>query len=272
MTVTLRQMQATPQRLDCRGLLPSALEKMNEREIGGISLRSGNRLTPLGELFNVTCDTEDAGTLVVHPIDDRLDFLGTGLHAGQIIVEGDAGDYAGREMKDGNLTVRGNVGDLAGSGLQGGTLLIHGNAGRQVGAPTAGKRQGQRGGVIRVRGDVGERAGERMRRGIIIVEGNAGAFLGYRMIAGTIFVAGQAGERAGYGMHRGTLLLQRAPETICPTLRPNGRHDLAFLRLLLDELHHLSGEAILNRDDVPEVERYVGDIANDGRGEILILC
>ena len=271
MTVTLRQTQTTPQRLDCRGLLPSALGEMNEHEIGRMSLRSGNRLTPLGELFDVSSDSEDAGTLVVQPIDDRLDFLGAGLHAGRIIVEGNAGDYAGRGMTDGILTIRGNVGDLAGSGLRGGTLMIHGNAGRQVGAPTAGERQGQRGGVIHVRGDVGDRAGERMRRGIVMVEGNAGALLGYRMIAGTIFVGGRTGERAGYGMHRGTLLLQRAPEAICPTLRPNGRHSLTFLHLLLNELHNLSGEAIAAPDTLPQVERYVGDVASDGRGELLVL-
>lgn len=55
-------------------------------------------------------------------------------------------------------------------------------------------------------------------------------------------------------------------------MRSNGRHRFAFLRPLLDDLRCLSDNATTSVTDDSQVERYLGDLAFTGRGEILILC
>ena len=272
MTITLRQVQAPTQRLDLRGLLPTVLAGMPIDDVRRWVLRAGNRRIPLGQLFDVSVDPEtDSQALVIHSLNGRIDFVGGAMDQGSITIHGDVGDCAGDAMRGGRLTVYGNAGDLTGRGLHGGHLEVHGDTGDRVGGPADGERQGQRGGVIRIRGNAGERAAERMRRGMLIIEGDTGALTGYRMIAGTVFVGGQVGERAGYGMHRGTLLLRRRPQQVCPTLRANGRHRLPFLALLLGDLQRIIGSAAVPDDEPPEVERYLGAVAVDGRGELLIL-
>lgn len=271
MSVTLRQNQATTQHLDLRGILPQRLHAMTEDEIRCLPLQLGNRRIPLAETFSVEREAENDDLLTLIPLGNRMDFVGAGLRDGQIIVRGDAGDYAGRAMLGGSLTIQGNAGDFAGSGLSGGSLTVHGSAGDRVGAPAAGERRGQQGGFIHIRGGAGSRAGERQRRGILLIEGDAGDLLGHRMIAGTAYVGGHVGEMAGYGMRRGSLLLRQTPENLCETIRYNGRHRLPFLRLLLDDLQRLSNGAVEDAGGTPDVQRYLGDLACDGRGEILVL-
>jgi len=271
MTITLRQIQSRNQRLDCRGLLPARLARMDTEEIQRLPIRAGNRRTPLLELFEIDQDDDGACTLHIKTLDGRLDFLGAGLDEGRLLVTGDAGDFAGRGMQGGEMTVQGSCADMAGSGLSGGVLTITGDAGSGIGAPGAGERQGQRGGIIHVRGNAGERAGERMRRGTLIIEGDAGRLLGYRMIAGTVFAGGRVAERAGYGMLRGTLLLRREPHSISPTLRANGRQTLAFLRLLIDDLQKAAGGGLDLPTELASVTRFLGDAAANGRGELLII-
>lgn len=271
MSVTLRQIKATIQRLDLRELLPRELHARDTADIGRQSLALGKHRVPLAELFDIERKDEDDDTLVLIPLDDRTDFVGHGLSEGRIIVRGDTGDYAGRAMSGGSLTIEGDARDFAGSGLGGGRLIINGNAGDRVGAPGAGERHGQHGGFIHIRGNAGARAGERQRRGVLLIEGNTGDLLGYRMIAGTIYAGGDVGELAGYGMRRGSLFLRQTPEHLCSTIRYNGRHLLTFVRLQLNELHRLSNGAVANTGEHLEVERYLGDLANDGRGEILVL-
>ena len=148
--------------------------------------------------------------------------------------------------------------------------VITGDAGDYLTAPPAGERIGLHGGWVQVKGRAGKRAGECMRRGTLVLEGDAGPYLGCRMIAGTLFAGGLVGGRAGHGMRRGTMLLRRIPEGLPSTFNYNGRHRLGFLALLLGDLaQQLEGTHAVP-DKVIAVDRYVGDLACDGRGEILI--
>lgn len=272
MSLTLRQTQATAQRLDLSGLLPETLAGMSEAETRGLPMHLGNRRLPLGELFELETGDGPDDELLLIPLDTKLDYVGAGMRRGSIRVEGSAGDHAGSAMSGGLLIIEGDCGDFAGSALRGGHLQIHGNAGVRVGAPPAGERQGQRGGVIHVRGRVGERAGECQRRGLLLIEGDAGALLGHRMIAGSIYAGGRVGELTGHGMRRGSVLLRHRPPGLPSTLIYNGRQRLAFLPMLLTQLRRLAGDDALPASSTDmEVERHLGDLACDGRGEILIL-
>jgi formylmethanofuran dehydrogenase subunit C len=198
---------------------------------------------------------------------ERLDNIGEGLAPGSIEVEGRVGKAAGRNMSGGRLTIAGDAGPFAGSGMSGGHLVISGNAGDFLAAPFPGEMQGLRGGLIVVRGRAGERAGDRMRRGIIVVEKGAGDYAGGRMIAGTLIVLGPTGRLPGYLMRRGSLFLAEEP-SLSPTFLPCGAFPFGFTRLFADHLKAESRAAArLLRGSF---ERYAGDMAVLGKGEILI--
>jgi formylmethanofuran dehydrogenase subunit C len=88
------------------------------------------------------------------------------------------------------------------------------------------------------------------------------------MLAATIGVLGKVGDYVGYGMRRGTLLLTEQPR-LHATIQDCGSHTLPFLSLMFKSFAHLPSKfAAINKN---RVQRYAGDIANDGKGEILIL-
>lgn len=268
MSVTLRQTRSPDQRIDLQGLLPGRLADLSEADIGRLPWSVGNRRYPLGELFSIEVNGGDTDRLVLVPLDGRIDRVGAGLDSGSLVVEGDAGDLVGAGMTGGSIRVTGSIGAYGGSAMRGGEVLIEGDSGDHLGGPTGGRRLGQQGGLLRVRGKVGACAGERMRRGLLLIEGDSGERLGHRMIAGTLYCGGSTGELAGYAMRRGTLLLRAEPASFPCTFADNGRQALPFLPLLFRELRRL----LLTDDSLQTpVRRFVGDLACDGRGEILVL-
>jgi formylmethanofuran dehydrogenase subunit C len=90
------------------------------------------------------------------------------------------------------------------------------------------------------------------------------------MIAGTLYVGGVAGAMTGHAMQRGTLVLRHSPRGLPDTLVDNGRWQLGFLPLLWDELQRHSEGRIGPLPADGRVHRYLGDLASDGRGEVLI--
>ncbi len=150
--------------------------------------------------------------------------------------------YIGHEMSYGSITIETSCGDFLGANMRGGSIICHGNA--------------------------ADRVGDQMRRGMILIDGNAGDYCGSRMLAGTIGVHGQVGNYAGFGMKRGTILLTK-PTHLHTTLQDCGAHDLPFLKLLFSAIKPLKSKfSALNST---RVQRYAGDIACNGTGEILVL-
>lgn len=126
-------------------------------------------------------------------------------------------------------------------------------------------------GSIICQGDVGDRVGDQMRRGLILIDGDAGEYCGSRMIAGTIGVYGGVGKYAGFGMKRGTILLTQNPTlnaTFHATIQDCGVHTLPFLALLLKSFKAFSTK--FNKIKTQRVQRFAGDLACDGNGEILV--
>jgi formylmethanofuran dehydrogenase subunit C len=264
LTFTLKT--APAQRMDLSPLTPDLLAGKQLTEIAQIELHSGNRKLRVNEVFQIGGD--DTSDVVISGANGKLDYIGSHMKTGRITVQGNAGDYLGFEMAGGELIVQGHVEAFAASGMTNGFIHIHGNAGDFLGGAIAGNKHGMKGGVVIVSGDAGDRVGDQMRRGMLLIEGNAGDYCGTRMIAGTIGVLGSVGKYAGYGMRRGTLLLTQTPE-LHPTIVDCGSHTLPFLSLMFKSLTKLPSKfANLSKN---RVQRFAGDIANEGKGEILVL-
>jgi formylmethanofuran dehydrogenase subunit C len=203
---------------------------------------------PLGEVCEIT-GTPD-GTIRFTGDLSRVTRLGAGLTEGAVLVDG-------------------GVGDEVGLGMAGGSIEVRGNAGARAGGAAPEARRGMTGGELVVHGSAGESAGALMRRGLMAVGGHVGHHAGAGMIAGTVIAFGDVGAAAGLWSKRGSIVAL-AEVTIPSTYRYACTYQPIHLRLTLTRVrsryglpvgeHHLSGE----------YRRYSGDLADLGKGEILV--
>jgi formylmethanofuran dehydrogenase subunit C len=267
MSLTLRYFGQTSVPVEIEGVTPDRLREKSLAEIERLEIFHGNRKLPLAELFAVSGD----------PADGRMDFegnlagvhfIGYGMSAGVIHVDGNAGRHLGGEMTGGEIVVLGSASDWVGGEMHGGTIHVSGSAGHLVGAAYRGSKRGMTDGTIMIGGDVGGEIGAAMRRGIIAVGGSCGDAAGFNMIAGTILVFGTSGIRIGAGMRRGTIgLLGPDPPTMLPTFRKAGCFRPLFLQLLLRELARL-GFRLGEPPIVTDLLLYHGDLLAVGKGEV----
>lgn len=263
LTFTLKAKPA--QRIDMSPLTPDKLAGKTVAEIAAIELQCGKRKPGVATLFDISGD--DTADIVIQNSCGKLDYIGSGMKEGRITVHGGAGSWLGFQMKHGKIILNGDADAFAACELAGGTLLVNGNVGDFLASAQPGIRKGMKGGLVIVFGNAGDRAGDQMRRGIVLIEGNAGAYCASRMLAGTIGVMGSVGDYVGFGMRRGTLLLFSTPK-LHPTIQDCGAHTLPFLSLMFKSLKRLPTKfADINQN---RVRRYAGDLANDGKGEILV--
>jgi formylmethanofuran dehydrogenase subunit C len=255
------------QRVDMSPLVCQKLEHLEPIEIGAIKLHCGKRKLRVDELFTIS--GFDAKHIQIKNSFSKLDYIGKDLDGGVIHVEGDVGAYCGMGMKSGLIKILGDAGIYAGCEMKKGHLEIAGNAGDFLGGALAGNKMGMKGGLILVRGNAGDRVGDHLRRGTILIEGSVGDYCGSRMIAGTIAVMGFTGKFLGHSMRRGTLLLWNAPK-LSASFNDCGSHTLAFLPMLFNSFKELNSFFALQENMFNRVQRYAGDMAEIGRGEILV--
>lgn len=256
------------QRIDCSPLTPDKLAGKTPEDIAGIELVSGRQRLPAGALFDISGD--DVSQIRFDNAHSKLDHIGHAMQSGEITINGNAGAYLGQFMENGLITVNGNTDIYTACEMQGGQIKINGNAGDFVGGARSGYKNGMNGGTVIITGNSGERTGDHMRRGLILIEGDAGDYCASRMIAGTIAVLGQVGRHLGYGMKRGTLLLDNPPQHgISANFNDCGPHTLAFLPLMIKAFQHFDTR-FASLEPYSRVQRYAGDIAGIGMGEILV--
>jgi len=261
---------APPLRLDLRGVTPAALAGLSIEQIEKLPLVHGNQMLALAEFFSVAALAAGDGMPELQLEGDlsRVDRIGWQLAGGRIVVAGPVGDYAGACMSGGELHVRGHAGLLAGCEMSGGLLQIDGDAGDHAASTLPGSMDGMRGGTLIVRGRAGDRFADRMRRGSALVFGDVGDFLASRLVAGTIAIGGRAGAHVGYGMRRGSIVFAGAapdlPATFVPAL---GGTPVAWQLIARDLARHGGPFAGLA---ARRAVRHLGDLAADGRGELLL--
>jgi formylmethanofuran dehydrogenase subunit C len=260
---TLRAKQTPTLRVDLRGATPAALAQHGDPE--RFEVGHGRALVPLAEFFHVEPRGDD---LLVFDADlARFDHVGAGMDGGTLIVEGSAGDHVGAAMRGGELRLRGSAGALAGCEMSGGTLLVGGNVGDFAAGALPGSMDGMRGGTLVVRGNAGARLGDRMRRGSVVVFGDVGDFAASRMVAGTIALAGRCGVHVGYGMRRGSVVFAGPAPELAPTfVAAIGGAEVFWQLLARDLARHGGAFASLPSR---RIERWLGDLAADGKGELI---
>lgn len=260
-------LKAQPQqRIDCSALTPDRLAGKAVSDIAALLLDSGRHKLRVDSLFDISGD--DSSDIVINHSCNKLDYLGNGMQSGRITIHGDAGSYLGLQMRKGEIRLHGNADAYVAAEMAGGMLHVHGNVGDFLASAIVGNRKGMKGGIVIVGGNAGERAGDQMRRGLLLIEGNVGSYCASRMLAGTIGIMGSAGDYLGYGMRRGTILVRKTPK-LHSTMQDCGMHTLPFLNLMFKSFADLPSSFASTRQN--RVQRYAGDLANDGKGEILVL-
>lgn len=253
-------------RVDLTGIAPAALAGLSQAEVERLRIPFGASIALLADVFDVAREEGDALRVSGDP---RLDFVGAGLAAGEIVVDGPVGACAASRMTGGRLLIGGDAGDGLAAGLAGGTVHVAGSAGGGVGGALSGERQGMTGGIVQIAGSAGARLGARLRGGLVMVGGDAGPQAADGLIAGTLAVAGALGPGAGRGMKRGTLLLARTPAALAPGFVDTGPQDFIMLALLARRVPQLA--ALFGRVLPQRAARLVGDRLAGGEGEVLVL-
>src|SRR5207245_1275976 len=124
------------------------------------------------------------------------------------------------------------------------------------------------GGERLVEGHAGADAGARMRRRLVVVTGNAGQGTGRGMIAGTAVVFGETGSDAGRWTKRGSIVAC-GPVARPATFRYACTYRPPHVRLLLLYLRERRGLDVADRWITGRYDRYSGDLAELGKGELL---
>ncbi len=266
LTFTLKEIPR--QRIDMSPLTPDKLTGRSRKEIELITLQIGTRKIPAAEIFRIKGD--DAANIIFAAACDKLDHIGAAMTGGRILIDGDAGAYLAFQLSGGEIILSGNAGAYAASEMKKGLVEIKGNTGDYLAAALPGDQRGMSGGTVIVRGNAGDRVGDHMRRGAVLIEGNVGDYCAARMTAGTIAVLGQVGILPGYAMKRGTLLLRKMPEKLPVTFNDCGEHLFGFLPMLTKSWESHGGKFTRLPKAKSPMQRYMGDLANNGKGEILI--
>ena len=255
--------------LDVSPLIPDRLSNLENTQIKRIKLRYGKQQVTVDQMFSLTGN--DTNNIKIFGSCDRLICVGHGMSHGNIDVKGDVGDFAGLYMKGGHIRIEGNAGAWVGNSMSNGHIDIKGDVGDYLGAGLPGDPYGMSDGLIYVSGNAGNRVGDRLRRGFIIIHGKAGDYCGSRMVAGTIIVLDKAGKYPGFGMKRGTIIMAKKPRHIAASFKSCGNLKVQFLRLLFKQLAAKGNQFSFFEKYGPEAHRFAGDLASNGKGEILIL-
>jgi len=160
--------KAVSRSVDCRTLLPQALQGKTVAEITAMKLAAN---LSVADVFEVSVDTlSEAPAVTFKNTTPAHQYIGFGMTSGQINVTGDAGDFLGAQLQNGVLICKGNVGARAGDRMRRGMLLIEGNA--------------------------GDYCASDMMAGTLGVLGTTGAYLGYGMKRGTLLLANTPATQA----------------------------------------------------------------------------
>jgi formylmethanofuran dehydrogenase subunit C len=263
-TLTLKEAPSVP--LEAEMISPDAFAATTLDGIRALPVYLGKRQRRVDDFFTV--EGEPGEDVEIRGDAGRIKWLGRGMTRGTLRILGNAGMHLGSAMKGGTIDVSGDAGDWLGAEMSGGLIRVHGNAGGQVGAAYRGALSGMRDGTIVIDGTAGLEVGMRMKRGTIVVGGPARDFAGLQMKGGTLVLLQGAELRTGAWMNRGTIVSLK-PIPLLPTFAYATDYNPVFMRLYAKRLSAL-GCTLPFDDREGTYQRYTGDAAVPGKGEILI--
>ncbi len=246
---------------------PDVFAARPAKELGKLEVLWGNKLKPLSELFEID-PSGKLDEIVIEGDVSAVKHIGARMTTGLITIHGNVGMHLGREMDGGRIIVHGDVGDWLGAEMKDGTIQVTGNAGHLAGAGYRGSKSGMAGGTIIIEGNAGDEVGELMCGGTIAVAGDLGTFAGTLMTGGTIVCLGALGGRAGGAMEGGTIIALTTPRLL-PTFITQGADRPAHVGELLQQLKG-NGFPLAEEHIGALFDRYEGDIAGKGKGEVLV--
>jgi formylmethanofuran dehydrogenase subunit C len=264
-TLTLKEPIAVVP-LEAEVLAPDVLATLGNDAIRALPVLLGKRQCRLDDFFAVEGEASD--DLHIRGELTKVKWIGRGMTRGSITVIGNVGMHLGSQMKGGRIEVFGNAGDWIGAEMSGGFIHIHGNAGGQAGAAYRGSMTGMKEGTILIEGSAGLEVGMRMKRGIIAVRGLVRDFAGLQMKGGTIVLMSGAEIRTGAWMIRGTIISLK-PVPLLPTFASACAYNPVFVRLYAKHLEPLGFSVPCDARE-GAYQRYTGDAAVPGKGEILV--
>ena len=264
--ITLILKEPPPVPLEAEMLCPDVVASLTNDAIRALPIYLGKRQRRVDDFFDV--DGAASDEIEIRGDAAKVKWIGRGMTRGRITVSGNVGMHLGAYMKGGTIEVSGNAADWVGGEMSGGLIRIRGNAGGQVGAAYRGSISGMTDGTIVVDGTAGLEVGMRMKRGIIAIGGLVRDFAGLQMKGGTLVIRKGAELRTGAWMSRGTII-SLTPVQLLPTFSYASSYNPTFLRLYARHLATL-GFPIPYEEQDGAYERYTGDAAVPGKGEILI--
>ena len=237
---------------------PDAFAGKTLEEIAKLKLWEGNKERNLDELFRIEGESaakpEEVTIQILGDV-HKVRRIGSGMTAGEIAIQGDAGVHLGEEMKGGKITVAGNSDSWTGGMMKNGFIEIKGNTGDYVGSAYRGSVKGMRGGTIIIYGNAGNELGCFMRQGLIKVYGNVGQFIGMHMKDGTIFIGGNSEGRDGAEMTGGKIVVRGQVPSVLPTFT----------------IDSVKTKIKINGDEVTgPFYLFTGDLTENGTGKLFI--
>ena len=263
-TLTLKEQPSVP--LEAESFSPDIIAGLPPEAVAALPVYLGKRQVHVDDFFKV--EGAPGEDLEIRGDAAKVKWIGRGMSRGRILIQGNAGMHLGSGMKGGTIEVSGNASDWVGAEMSNGLIRIRGNAGGQVGAAYRGSMKGMKGGIILIDDGAGLEVSMRMRRGIIAIRGPVRDFAGLQMKGGTLFLLGGAEIRTGAWMIRGTIV-SLVPLQLLPTFSFAANYSPTFLRLYARRLQAL-GITIPFDMHSGSYQRYSGDAAVPGKGEILV--
>lgn len=249
-TITIRPLRPFEISAEAENISPDKFAPLTLSQIRSLDAWHGNRKRKMADLFRVEGDegASKPEEILIRLEGDfsRVKRVGEGMSAGTVEVMGSVGMHAGNGMKGGLLKVEGNADDWLGREMRGGKITVSGSAGNYAGAGYRGEKCGMRGGEIEIGGNAGVYLGEHMCGGTIRVDGNAGDFSGAVNQGGTIFIGGTT-YLPGAEMTKGTITIE-GQAAVLPSYQKM-------------EVVSMDGK---------EYQKYIGDLVENGKGELFV--
>jgi formylmethanofuran dehydrogenase subunit C len=236
--------------IEAETIIPQNFLRKND-----ITVYEGNKERKLEELFYVTTEgpavSPDQVEVILSGDTGVIKRVGEYMNAGRIVVEGDIGMHCGNFMSGGEIVIKGNADAWLGREMRGGRILCEGNAGHYCAAGYRGEKRGMRGGHVEILGNAGEFAAEYLSGGEVRIHGSCGDLPGVEMRGGTLLIGGDCSRPCG-NMTAGTCMVFGTAHQFLPTFRYDGMEEITY------------------RGDRFKLNVYRGDVANRGKGRLLV--
>ena len=218
-----------------------------------LTVYEGNKERALSELFWIfvegTAVSPDKVEVVLKGDTSRVKRVGEYMDTGTIRIVGDIGMHCGNFMSGGLIEIGGNADAWLGREMLDGSIICRGNAGHYCASGYRGEKHGMKGGRVEVMGNAGDFCAEYLTGGEVYIHGSCGDMAGVEMKGGQLVIGGDATRPCG-NMKDGTCMIFGTVHRMLPTFTKTGTQLLPDRKVAM--------------------EVYTGDVANRGKGTLMV--